>query len=71
VLRADLEQKVWVVKGDQWEPGLRALDGMTQALPAVIEPTSNTYTPTGSRHQERKQLGTCGTGALLTLVSTR
>ncbi len=41
VLRADLEQKVWVVKGDQWEPGLRALDGMTQALPAVIAPTSN------------------------------
>jgi len=26
VLRADLEQKVWVVKGDQWEPGLRALE---------------------------------------------
>ncbi len=22
----DLEQKVWVVKGDQWEPGLRALE---------------------------------------------
>jgi len=42
VLRADLEHKVWVVKGDQWEPGLRALVGMTtQALPAVIGPTSN------------------------------
>jgi len=27
VLRADLEHKVWVVKGDQWEPGLRALVG--------------------------------------------
>ncbi len=39
VFRADQEQKVWVVKGSQWKSGIRALEGMVQALPAVIEPT--------------------------------
>jgi len=47
VLRADLEQKVWVVKGAQWEPGVRAFNGMTRALPAVIEPTSNALSSQG------------------------
>lgn len=41
VLQADLQQKVWVVKGTQWDHGIQTLDGMIQALPAVIEPTSN------------------------------
>ena len=34
VLRADLEQKVWVIKGSQWRQGVRAFDGMVHALPA-------------------------------------
>ncbi len=47
VLPADLEQRVWVVKGAQWETGVRALKGMIQALPAFIEPTSNALVSQG------------------------
>ncbi len=40
VLRADLEQKVWVIKGTQYKAGIQAFDGMVCSLPAVIKPTS-------------------------------
>jgi len=40
VLRADLEQKVWVIKGIQYKAGIHAFSGMVYSLPAVIEPTS-------------------------------
>jgi len=40
VLRADLEQKVWVIKGTQHKAGIHAFSGMVCSLPAVIEPTS-------------------------------
>ena len=40
VLRADLEHKVWVIKGTQWKANFQAFNGMVRSLPAVIEPTS-------------------------------